>query len=57
MNIAEILKSEYLTDAANYLMFAYMFPKEGAYFRATDSNESAGKAGMSINEIENYGKV
>jgi hypothetical protein len=51
------LNTEYLTDAANYLMFAFMFPAEGAYFRATDSKESAGKAGMSINEIKNYGKV
>lgn len=51
------LNTEYLTDAANYLMFAFMFPEEGAYFHATDSGESAGKAGMSINEIKDYGKV
>ena len=46
--------TEYLTDAANYLMFAFMFPEEGAYFRATDSSESAGKAGISINELKNW---
>lgn len=50
----ETKNTEYLTDAANYLMFAFMFPAEGAYFRATDSNESAGKAGISINELKNW---
>lgn len=50
----EKLNTEYLTDAANYLMFAFMFPEDGAYFRATDSNESAGKAGISIKELENW---
>ena len=47
--------TEYLCDAANYLMFEYMYPqKEGAYFKATDSSESAGIVGMSINEIEQF---
>ena len=47
--------TEYLCDAANYLMFEYMYPqKEGAYFKATDSSESAGLVGMSINEIEQF---
>lgn len=48
------LNTEYLADARNYLMFAFMFPADGAYFRATDSNESAGKAGISINELKNW---
>ena len=44
---------EYLCDAANYLMFEFMYPSYAdAYFKATDSNESAGIVGMSINEIE-----
>lgn len=47
--------TEYLCDAANYLMFEYMYPqKKGAYFKATDSSESAGIVGMSINEIEQF---
>lgn len=41
--------TEYLLDAANYLMFEFMYPqKEGAYFKATDSNESAGTSGEPI---------
>ncbi len=35
--------TEFLVDAANYLMFEYLFPSlEGAHFRATDSDESPG---------------
>lgn len=44
--------TEYLCDAANYLMFEYMYPqKEGAYFKATSSDESAGKVGLAVNEF------
>lgn len=44
--------TEYLCDAANYLMFEYMYPqKEGAYFKATNSDESAGISGVSVNEL------
>lgn len=44
---------EYLVDAANYLMFEYMFPQHPkAYFRATGSSESAGIVGISVKEIE-----
>ena len=47
--------TEYLCDAANYLMFEFMYPqKEGAYFKATDSKESAGVHGMGIREIERF---
>lgn len=45
--------TEYLCDAANYLMFEFMYPqKEGAFFRATDSNESAGIVGVSVGKME-----
>ena len=47
---------EYLADAANYCMFRYMFPQTGEYFKYTDSNQSAGIHGMSINEIEHFKK-
>ncbi len=44
--------TEYLCDAANYLMFEYMYPqKEGAYFKATSSDESAGISGVSVTEL------
>ena len=49
----ETHNKEYLVDAANYLMFEYMFPYfDDAYFKATDSSESAGIDGISIKEIE-----
>lgn len=44
--------TEYLLDAMNYLMFEYMFPQiDGAYFKATDSGESAGIDGVAYNEF------
>jgi len=44
--------TEYLCDAANYLMFEFMYPQIiGAYFKATDSGESAGVAGTPINQL------
>jgi hypothetical protein len=33
---------EFLMDAANFCMMRFMWPKEGEYFRATDSDESPG---------------
>lgn len=49
----ETKNTEYLLDAMNYLMFEFMYPSyEGAYFKATDSKESAGKDGIAINELE-----
>lgn len=47
--------TEYLVDAANYLMFEYMYPQHPkAHFRATDSSESAGIVGMSVKEMERF---
>lgn len=44
--------TEYLCDAANYLMFEFMYPqKENAYFKATDSKDSAGISGISVKEL------
>lgn len=40
---------EHLVDAANYLMFRYMYPYEGEYFKATDASESVGTVGTPIN--------
>lgn len=41
--------TEHLVDAANYLMFRYMYPYEGETFIATDSNGSVGTVGTPIN--------
>lgn len=50
--------TEYLTDAANYLMFEFMYPSvPNAYFKATESKESAGIVGISIKEIEEISNV
>ena len=44
--------TEYLLDAANYLMFEFMYPQQaGAHFEATGSEGSAGQVGMSINKM------
>ena len=45
---------EHLVDAANYLMFRFMYPYPGEYFKPTDSNSSVGTVGTPINlEKEN----
>ena len=41
--------TEHLIDAANYLMFRYMYPYEGEIFTATDSTGSVGTVGTPIN--------
>ena len=47
--------TEYLVDAANYLMFEFMYPQHPkAHFKATDSRDSAGVVGISVNEMERY---
>ena len=44
--------TEYLCDAANYLKFEFMYPqKKDAYFKSTDSSESAGISGISVNQL------
>lgn len=47
--------TEYLVDAANYLMFEFMYPQHPkAHFKATDSKDSAGIVGISVKEMERY---
>jgi hypothetical protein len=44
--------TEYLVDAANYLMFEFMYPqRKGAFFKATDGDQSAGVVGTPVNDI------
>lgn len=51
--------TEYLCDAANYMMFEFMFPKvDGAYFVSTGSEDSAGTVGTPYNQlIEKHDRV
>lgn len=47
--------TEYLLDAMNYLMFEFMWPQlPGAFFKATDSKDSAGIVGLSVNEAKAF---
>jgi hypothetical protein len=41
--------TEHLVDAANYLMFRYMFPMPNEFFKATESSGSVGTVGTPIN--------
>ena len=41
--------TEHLVDAANYLMFRFMYPLPGEYFKATDDSGSVGTVGTPIN--------
>ena len=41
--------TEHLVDAANYLMFRFMYPMPGESFRATDDSGSVGTVGTPIN--------
>ena len=46
--------TEHLIDAANYLMFRYMYPLTGEFFKATDSSGSVGTVGTPINMEKEY---
>lgn len=46
--------TEYLVDVANYAMFRFMYPMEGESYRPTDSDQSAGVDGMTINEMKKF---
>ena len=41
--------TEHLVDAANYLMFRWMYPMPGESFTPTDSSGSVGTVGTPIN--------
>ena len=44
--------TEYLVDAANYLMFEFMYPQHsGAFFKATDDSGSAGISGTCVKDL------
>lgn len=41
--------TEHLVDAANYMMFRFMYPYPGEHFTPTDSSGSVGTVGTPIN--------
>lgn len=41
--------TEHLVDAANYMMFRFMYPYPGEGFRGTDGRGSVGTVGVPIN--------
>jgi len=43
---------EMLMDVANFAMIGFMFPREGEYFEATDSNKSVGRVTKSGHTTE-----
>lgn len=54
----ETHNKEYLCDAANYLMFEYMYPKfDDARYVETDSDGSVGVVGMTVKEMEDFRNV
>lgn len=40
--------TEHLVDAANYLMFRWMYPMPGEFFKPTDSSGSVGTVGTPV---------
>lgn len=50
--------TEYLADIANLCMMIYMYPEYfGCHYKSTDSSESCGMDGMTVQEIKDIGKV
>lgn len=46
--------TEYLVDVANYAMFRFMYPQGDESYRPSDSDQSAGVDGMTINEMKEF---
>lgn len=46
--------TEYLVDVANYAMFRFMYPQGNESYRPTDSDQSAGVDGITINELKQF---
>lgn len=44
--------TEHLVDAANYMMFRFMYPMPGEFFKPTDSSGSVGTVGTPTNMEE-----
>lgn len=51
----ETRNTEYLADVANMCMMLFMYPAQfGCYYKPTDSKESPGIDGMSVQELKDY---
>jgi len=51
----ETCNTEYLADLANFCMIEFMYPQHPkAHFKSTDTNESPGLVGMSVNELKAF---
>lgn len=49
--------TEYLADMANICMMIFMYPEYfGCHYKPTDSNESPGIDGMSVQQLQDWGK-
>lgn len=48
--------TEYLVDVANYAMFRFMYPMKGESYKPTDSDQSVGVDGITINELKQFDK-
>jgi len=47
--------TEWLVDVANFAMIEFMYPQHSeAHFRATDSKESPGVEGLTVQEMKKY---
>lgn len=46
--------TEYLIDIANYAMFRFMYPQGNEFYQPSDSNQSAGVDGVTINELRRF---
>lgn len=47
-NFCDIAQCD-VVDAANYLMFRFMFPMPGEFFKTTDDSGSVGTVGTPLN--------
>lgn len=48
----ETRNTEYLVDVANYAMFRFMYPQGNESYRPTDSDQSAGVDGITVNQMK-----
>lgn len=55
--IKETGNTEYFCDIANYAMYGWRYPAKGQSFKASPTEESAGRAGSSYRELEQEGFI
>ena len=55
--IKETGNTEYFCDIANYAMYGWRYPANGQSFKASPTEESAGRSGSSYRELEQEGVI